>query len=895
MKLLSKICPDNIVAMQPKDGNIAAGGLGTGRPALWEDHGMTRTATVMPGSLRAGRRAALLACAMIGTVAQAQDAAPAPATTAQAPDDSTLSEIVVTAQRRSESVQNVPIAVSAFSADLLSARGIATPLQLIQYVPNLFGSNNTGLGSANAYYIRGLGNTETIATFDPPVGTYVDDIYMSRQNGNNFAFFDIDRIEVLRGPQGTLFGRNTTGGAVNVLLKRPSDEVGGFLEAAYGAYDKKLIRGSIDLPLSQAIQIKLSGYFQDDDGYVQNTTTGERLNDSDLAGIRGAVQLKFSERLTWNVAAAYMRNDGENIINYDCDPRNPSNCGGRFATTGLVTRYAPGTISPFVGLGVSGRKAGYGLGNEVDTTMYTSNLEWAGDNLTLNIITGLIDLKQQYLLDFADGRGLPNVAVPETPVRGYPSGGFDILNDGSHRQFTQEVKVNGKLFGGVIDYVGGFFYFHEENRTDFADILNLGPILGIPGNVGFPAVLADRTLRNTTNAYAGYLQVDANVTEQIKLTAGVRYTDEKKNLGISDNRAACIANLTPNCLDSRNLAVNLPSGRLAIPLEQRTKQWTPRFAVNFQPNKDMLFFASATNGFKSGGWNARGSAPNTLLPFDPEKVWSYELGAKTELFDRRLRVNVTGFWLETKALQTPSAFIDPVSGAATFITQNFADYRNRGVELEITAVPVRGLTVYANVGYQNDKYKVSDTLLPNRYGVKAVRQQQIDCLAQLAQGRIPLGPTGPNNAPDCAAGIIDANGNIAKPVRTPDVSVSFGGSYDFPIPSAGIILTPSVNALYRSSLETGTAGGTIYTGSITAPSGAVYPSNPFSGEVIAGSLTKAYWQVGAALTMRTDDNNWTLSLECENCFDKAFVQSSLVNFNYLSPPRTWQVRAKRVF
>ena len=844
------------------------------------------------GSFRIGGRAALLAASICGSAAFAQTAS-APAPTKAADDGSSLSEIVVTAQRRSESVQDVPIAVSAFSADLLSQRGISTPLQLIQYVPNLFGSNNTGLGSANAYYIRGLGNTETIATFDPPVGTYVDDIYMSRQNGNNFAFFDIDRIEVLRGPQGTLFGRNTTGGAVNVIMKRPSETLGGYIEAAYGAYDKKLIRGSIDLPLSDGIQMKISGYFQDDDGYVRNTTTGEKLNDSDMAGIRGALQVKVTDRLTWNIAAAYMRNDGENLINFDCDPRAPANCSGRFATTGLVKSYAPGTTSPFVGLGVAGRKAEYGLGNEVDTQLYTSNIEWAGDDLTVNFITGFINLKQQYLLDFADGRGLPNVITPETPVKGYPTGGFSILNDGRHEQFTQELKVNGKLFGGFIDYVAGVFYFNETNRTDFADVFNLGPIFGIPGPVGFPALLADRTLNNTARAIAGYAQVDANINEMFKLTAGIRYTDEKKTIRISDNRARC-AVVTATCLDNANLAVALPSGRVAIPTEQTAKIWTPRFALNFKPNDDMLVFASATKGFKSGGWNARGSAPNTLLPFDPEKVWSYELGAKTEFLDNRVRVNLTGFWLDTKALQTPSAFVDPVSGSVTFITQNFADYENKGVELEFSAVPWKGLNIYANLGYQNDKYKVSDTLLPNKFGVKAVRQQQLDCRAQLAQKRVPLS-AGANNAPDCAAGIIDANGNIASPVRTPEFSIAFGGFYDFPIPAAGIILTPSVNALYRSSLETGTANGTIFTGSITAPSGAVFPANPFGGEVIAGSLTKSFWQVGAALTMRTDDNNWTVSLECENCFDKGFSQSSLVNFNYLSPPRTWQVRAKRVF
>ena len=814
-----------------------------------------------------------------------------------------LTDIVVTAQRRSESVQNVPIAVSAFSAEQLEARGVTSTLQLINYVPNLFGSNNTGLGSANAYYIRGLGNTETIATFDPPVGTYVDDIYLSRQNANNFAFFDVQRIEVLRGPQGTLFGRNTTGGAVHVILKRPSGTLGGYIEAGYGSYQKKMVRGSVDVPFGEGIAVKISGYFQDDRGYAINTTTGERANDSDLAGLRGAVQFKATERLTWNLSAAYMRNDGENLLNFDCDPRNTANCKGRFITTGLRKSYnTAGSPSPFLSLGanrdiaVSGDKRNFGLGNKTDTEIYTSNIEYDfGDAAKLSLITGVVRLRQKYALDFADGRGLPNVSNPTPPIQAYARGGFDILNDGSHKQFTQEIKVNGRLFGGLIDYVTGVYFYDERNTTDFADVFSVGP-----GPTGTGLLLGDRTLYNTTKATAGYVQVDVSPIERVKLTAGVRYTDETKTFNIRDNRATCqVTPLPANCLDNSNLFVNLPAGRLAIPTSQTAKLWTPRFAANFKPTGDILIFASATRGFKSGGWNARGSANNTLLPFNPEKVWSYEVGGKTEFLDHRLRVNVTGFYLDTKQLQTPSAFIDPVSGAATFITQNFADYRNKGLELEISAVPFKGLSVYANAGYQDDKYKVSDTLLPNRFGVKAVRQQQLDCRAQLALGRVPIGGGAiggvVNNAVDCAVGIVDARGNIATPVRTPKFSIAFGGSYDYAIPPAGIILTPSVNALYRSKLEVGTSNGTVYTGSITAPSGAVYPANPFGGNYIEGSLVQSFWQVQASLALRTDDGNWTLAVECENCFDKAYTQSSLVNYTYLSPPRTWQVRAKRVF
>ncbi len=590
-----------------------------------------------------------------------------------------------------------------------------------------------------------------------------------------------------------------------------------------------------------------------------------------------------------------MRGSGENIVNFTCDPRNPSNCNGRFATTGMRTELPAGTTNAYPGtvgvtptgiapLAITGRKAGFPLGNEVETQLYTSNFEWAAsDDFSLSLITGYIAMTQKFALDFADGRGLPSVTTPVPPVQGLANGGFSIMNDSRHTQFTQEVKLNGKLADGAIEFVTGFFFIKEKNATDFADLFG--------GNF----LLADRRIDNGANAKAGYFQGDLNVTDQIKLTAGIRYTDETKTFRVQDNRRFCSPTVLASCLDNQNLFVTFPGGRrVDIPTEQRAKLWTPRFAVNYAPNDDLLLFASATRGFKSGGWNARGTSSNTLIPFDPEKVWSYEAGIKSELLDRRLRVNITGFWLDVQDLQTGTAFNDPITNAITFITQNFADYENKGLELEVTVVPTRGMNLYANVGYQKDKYKVSDTLAPNQYNVQSVRSQQLQCQAQLAAGLIPLS-TGATNASACAAGIIDANGDIAEPVRTPDWSLAFGGSYDIPLPGAGIFITPSVNAQYRTALETGTANATIYTGSIAAPGGGTLPANPFGGDVIYGSLTKPYWQVNAALQMRTDDGNWLVSLECDNCFDKSYYQSSLANFNYLNPPRTWQVRLKRNF
>jgi iron complex outermembrane receptor protein len=812
---------------------------------------------------------------MAGAARAAEDQ---PAETAQAVG---LEELVVTAQRRVESAQNVPIAITSFSAESLEAKGILSTLGLVQFVPNLFGANNTGLGSANAYYIRGLGNTESIATFDPAVGTYIDEIYLSRQNANNFNFFDVERVEVLRGPQGTLFGRNTTGGAVSVVLKRPGTEFGGFVEASYGAYNRVLVRGTVDLPLAEGIGFKLSGYYQDDDGFAINTTTGERVNDSDGVGLRGDLRLNLTDNLEWNGSVTYIRSGGENLANFECDPRNPSNCNGRFVTTGLRT-----TTNSTAPLAISGRKARFGLGNNTDTMIYASNLEWRGENVTLNLITGFVDLKQQFHLDFADGRALPSIADPVPAVRGFPLGGFGIINDGFHSQFSQEVKLTGSLFGGTLDYVAGAFFFDEANTTDFADTFAV--FIGAPNPLQL--LLADRTLRNTTRASAGYFQGDLNVTDKLKLTGGIRYTDETKVFGVTDNRAQCVGVASVACINTASL---IADNGTRIPTRQNAKVWTPRFVVNYQANRDLLLFASATRGFKSGGWNARGTRASELLPFGPETVWNYEAGFKSEWFDRRLRVNVTAYYLENKDLQAPSAFVRPDNSIA-FITQNFADYRNRGIEVELTAVPVDGLNMFLNFGYQDDNYAI-DPNAPdfNAAGIKSAARQQRDCRAQLAAGRIPLAPAA-LNASDCAAGIVDANGNLARPVRTPAFTVAGGMTYDWQLPSAGITVSPTVNATWRSDYETGTANATIYSGPISSGT-TTFPANPFAGTFITGSEGRPFLLVNGGVIVRTDDRNWTLAVECQNCFDKAWRGNSLANVTYLTYPRYWQVRVKRAF
>ncbi len=822
---------------------------------------------------------AALAAVASSNVAFAQDGAGA--AVAQESEDNTygLNEITVTAQRRSESVQSVPIAISAFNDAELATRGVSSALEVTQYVPNLVGINNTGLGSANAYYMRGLGNTESIPTFDPPIGTYVDDIYLSRQNANNLSLFDVERVEVLRGPQGTLFGRNTTGGAVAVFLKDPEPDLGGYVQAGYGSYNLWQLNSSLNIPLSDSFAIKVSGYVQDSDGYAKNTVTGERQNQNDGWGVRLGLRADLSENATWTGSYIHTFADGANIANFDCNPANPAQCDGRFVTTGF---RRDGNF----GGRIAGKKNDFGHFVKTSMDFVSSNLKLGNDDLSVSLITGYVYTTQDYALDFSDGRALPSINVPNAPVQSFVRGGFTVANEGEFSQFSQEIKVNATVGDGLVDLVGGVYYFEEDNFSDFADLFTIASA-ATPAPQGNTLVLADRIMTNSTRAYAGYLQGDLNLTEQLKITAGVRYTDETKEFSIRDNRASCNdGTVEATCLADVNLVV--PNGTV-IPRKQNVKIWTPRFAVNYKASNDILLFASATKGFKSGGWNARGTSPSELLPFDAENAWSYEAGVKSELLDRRLRVNLSAYWLDVSGLQTPSGFVR-ANGSIGFVTRNFADYENKGIELEINAVPARGLNVFASFGYQDDKYKIDlNRPVLDAYGVQSVGAQQAKCLAQLAAGLVPGG-----NATDCAQGIVAANGSLASPVRTPKFNLSIGGSYEAEL-GGGLSLIPAINANWRDKSEVGTSNVTFYDDAVTSSAGPVYANNLLgNGPRIAGSLSEARWIANATLTLKSEAG-WSLSVECRNCFDEEAVESTLANLEYINPPRTWLLKGRFSF
>lgn len=753
---------------------------------------------------------------------------------AQSNDDGEgIPDIVVTAQRREEKLQEVPLAVSAFSSQDLETRQISRTIDLLTYVPNLIGHNNTSVGTANSYSMRGLNNNETISTFDLPVGTYVDEVYMSRQSANNFSFFDVERIEVLRGPQGTLFGRNTTGGAINVIMRKPANEFRGFTEASYGSFDRFTARGSVDIPiLDGKLLSKWQAYYIDDEGYVENRVTGDRLNDERSYGFRGALRSFIGETVTWDLTADFNSQSYANFPNF-YDPATEERVS--------FTRLRKGQTVREVFAGVSGGReylspglADNTLGNLARTWSVTSNVAVdVNDNLAVNFITGYRHIYNEYLTDSAMSlnTGASVYRPPNDIVTAVPGNTSVLANDSWHGQFSQEVKATGSAFDERLSYVAGVYYIYEDNKTSFAN-LSVTP-------TGAGSLSADRTMWNDTEAFAGYVQGDYHATDALTLTAGIRYTEEYKDIAFQANASP----LPP-------VGINQPFDTddiiaAGLPVKQTAKVWTPRFAINYKVSEDINVFASATKGFKSGGWVSRSYNAAGMFPFGRETIWSFESGLRSEWFDRKLRVNLTGFYFNDMDNQLPAGRENPlVPGQILYVTRNFADLRNYGLEWEITLAPTRGLNIFWSGGVQHARFKNIDP---------SVLQQAANCRAGVASA--------------CNQGIVTADGDIAKPSRVAPFNSTVGVNYTAEFGDYQLI--PSVTWAYTDSS---------------------WPSaqNDIRGFQAAHSL------FNAGISLKNTVAGWTLSAECSNCFDKRYVSSFLI-FPYLNEPGRWSIKARYDF
>ncbi|UAJ09102.1 TonB-dependent receptor [Glacieibacterium megasporae] len=591
----------------------------------------------------------LATAAIICPIAVSAQDAPAAVRAADAPTmiaDATVPEgdIIVTAERRSGSLQKTPISVSAFPTTALKDLQINRTADLQRFVPSLSVAQGTVDPTTLTIFMRGAGqNAGTWVGYESAVGLYVDDLYFSRLTGANVDLADLERIEVLRGPQGTLYGRNTLVGAIKYITKKPSATPFGSFDAEAGEYDMVRLKGTISTPLSDNWAALVGGNYYRRDGFSNAPALNDRhYGDREEYGGRAAFNYIGTGPFELYASGFYThaRNDGS--IGLATSP----------VTLQPATSNPYDYLSPIKGYGGSTTYGG------------SVTLGYAlTDNAKIKSITGVIGGSQDILADTTAGR-------PNNGPGNYLLGFDRLTSHSSQTQISEELQIVGDAFGGKLDYIGGLYYFHEKGEQSRQDLL-----LSIYNTL-------PQLVHMTTDSYAAFGQLTYKLTDQLSIVGGVRYTDETKSV-LGQTQAGLTATTYAQ-----------------INAKRPAKAWTPKLGVNYQITPTILAYASASRGFQAGGFNylAVVNAASYQTGFDPQTVWAYEAGLKTQFLDRKGRFNLALFRNDFSNIQTN------VVVAGSSLTQNAGTARVQGVEGEFSLTPVEGLTLFANASYNDDKY-----------------------------------------------------------------------------------------------------------------------------------------------------------------------------------------------
>jgi len=613
------------------------------------------------------------------TTAEAAQQPPASQATA-APDnegqDSATGQIVITARRTSEKLQRVPASVSAFNERALDRIQAQDTTGLQGAVPNLNIVQGRGSSNATNIYIRGIGQPDALQTFDPAVGVYVDDVYLSRIRGSQLDLLDLERIEVLRGPQGTLYGKNTIGGAIKFVTRRPGDTLRADGTLAIGSYDQLEAKGAISGPLSPGFSVGVAMMGARHDGYVEDSADDREYNNKKTFAGRAAVALDPTSNVRVDLTADYEQDDAKLSVGRPVNNLTTFS-GGTLVVddpVGSGAYHWKGRTTP--GLPNSTKLKHYGFAGTValDVT----------DALTLKSITAYRNLNTDDYIDI--------------DATQYEVG--DVFVGVDQNQFSQEFQAT--YTGGRFTGVAGLYYLHENvdsHQEAYADDL-FGPLYL---NTGFLRTIDDKL---KTNSYAGYANGSYEIVPKVRLSAGIRYTKETKDYW-----------RTTSTFYSALPAANLTY--VFAPPKGKWHDWSPMASVDWQVTPSTMVYARVAKGFKSGGFNGRANSPAESTEYDPETTWSYEAGVKTTIANQ-LRLSGAVFDNEYKDFQARVSGLDtdPVTGlpAAKLSVLNAGKMRIRGAELEAAWTPTRELLIDGQLGYLDAKYKEFDDVRFTSFG-----------------------------------------------------------------------------------------------------------------------------------------------------------------------------------
>jgi len=818
------------------------------------------------------------------------------ADTAAPPESTTqLQEVTVTAQYREEKLQDIPIAITAITAQQIEQQGAQKLSDILTSAPSVvFRQQSAAFGNSVTAFIRGFGQADFDPAFEPGVGLYIDDVYYPRLTGANFDLMDVERVEVLRGPQGTLEGRNSEGGAIRFVTKKPTGDGDGYVTATYGTRNLLQLRGAADFKLTDTLFARIAGTFANQDGYVDvfnydcahpqpfpapppssGGTKCEQysLGDVGYRALRAALRFVPSDRFDALLSADYIHdahNNGAEVLVYGQNA-NPNvatpnglpfdsrfQCGRwcNYTTLGNAAgTFIAGLIPPFNGIpfaGTSGQQL-----NVFDGYDFALNLNIGiTDAVKLNSITGYHNWTNSFSID-------QDLSPAQIQF------GNNILD---HWFWSEELRLNIDFTKNIRATVGGYYsdektiYYTLQDIRYVAIDPNLpGPVCAAIGGLPTPTCpieplqfIGNDPVKTTSKAAFGTLIWD--VTNALSLTGGVRYTKDSKSYTFYRyNLDGVTINPFVDPVGAANGAgYNGPNG---VALTGRTSTFEGsrtdwHFSADYRFNPAVMAYFSAGTGYKAGGVGPRPFSAAQAVPFGPEKLTSYELGLKTDLFDRRLRFNTAIFYndftdAQLVLLNCPQ--FPPASPCA--LPQNAGDAKVKGAEIEIFAIPVDGLQFDLSASYL-------------KWDWKCVNPEVVEALAPGQSSACTSDPAVMDLLSGSPIGFIEKQGHA-------------GIQYEFRLGN-GSTLTPRFDAAYQGPQN----------GSNTAP--------------VPGSPSELYGKVGgftvanARLIWVNPKKDLQATLEATNVFNhyyyySKFDLSSLAGTITGSPgpPLGWSLTVKK--
>lgn len=661
-----------------------------------------------------------------------------------------LDEVVVTARRREELLQDIPVAVTALSGNFLREQNITRLEDLGLHVPSLrISSGGTGTNSP-LITLRGQRPSTVTITEDPAVPIYFADVVLTPTQGTNLAMYDLENVQVLKGPQGTLFGRNSTGGALLFTPQRPGEEFGGYGEVRLGDYDLVHVEGAVDLPVNDTLRFRLAGISIDRNGYQDNVADNslrgsEQFWDEDSYGVRATMDWTPNDRLSNLATLAYDENDMHNPVPVPLAFNSDAGLGRltNAVFNGGASRLGPTIPSqPLVDEALA-RQAGRNW-NEIETDVNgkdkveniflanTTEFE-LNDALTLKNIFGYRDLDNKSSTD-ADGTAIPIFGAQTSltlPVTVNPPEG-----EVTATQYSDEVQLLGTAFDDKLDWIAGAFWMSMDGSQSLPTQVLGGNPAWPAGPAPFPVpevqqlwyIAQNGFLQDSPNGdaenetYAIFGEANYIFNDQWSVTGGLRQTWDDRKME-AKNFSLDNTTLTYGCAMKDENNVALPDDDCSRKVDESFDKLTWRSSVNWNPKEDMLLYLSAATGYRSGGFNLRGTNNFSLQPFEPETVITYELGHKTDwdLGDlATMRTNLAIYAQEFDDIQKTLSGTNPDTGAFETFTANAAKADINGVELDVTIAPVDSLVIGLSYSYVDASYSEWERQVSDATGISIV-------------------------------------------------------------------------------------------------------------------------------------------------------------------------------